>query len=146
MTLWGGNGLFRSTGCAGRIITASSASVDQCGTFIADQHIALGRNVASDPRYLRAFGSTRSQIIVPVFDEARETVGTIDVESEEPHFWIRRCRRSWKLARLQPGPLGWALDRDPSREVASRGAPGESRANRKLESRSPPGTQVPGCR
>jgi len=40
-------------------------------------------DVASDPRYLTALGSTRSEIIVPVFDSAKEKViGTIDVESE----------------------------------------------------------------
>src|SRR5499425_3542093 len=40
-------------------------------------------DVASDPRYLTALGSTRSEIIVPVFDSAKEKViGTIDVESD----------------------------------------------------------------
>ena len=40
-------------------------------------------NVAADQRYLTAFGSTRSEIIVPVFDRSGKTViGTIDVESE----------------------------------------------------------------
>ena len=39
-------------------------------------------NVASDSRYLTAFGSTKSEIIVPIFDATRKTViGTIDVES-----------------------------------------------------------------
>jgi len=42
--------------------------------------------VASDPRYLTAFGSTRSEIIVPVLDPANDlVVGTIDVESEAPN-------------------------------------------------------------
>jgi L-methionine (R)-S-oxide reductase len=42
-------------------------------------------NVASDPRYLIAFGTTKSEIIVPIFDLTRENVvGTIDVESEQP--------------------------------------------------------------
>jgi len=42
-------------------------------------------NVASDPRYLTAFGTTKSEIIVPIFDLTRENVvGTIDVESEQP--------------------------------------------------------------
>ena len=41
-------------------------------------------DVREDPRYLTAFGSTRSEIIVPVLDRAgRKVVGTIDVESEE---------------------------------------------------------------
>lgn len=40
-------------------------------------------DVARDTHYLTAFGTTRSEIIVPVFDAMRNTVlGTIDVESE----------------------------------------------------------------
>jgi GAF domain-containing protein len=40
-------------------------------------------DVTADPRYLTTFGSTRSEIVVPV---VRETVrGLIDVESERPH-------------------------------------------------------------
>jgi putative methionine-R-sulfoxide reductase with GAF domain len=36
------------------------------------------------PRYLTAFGTTRSEIIVPVVDPSgRKIVGTIDVESEK---------------------------------------------------------------
>jgi len=43
-------------------------------------------HVASDPRYLTAFGTTKSEIIVPIFDSTRENVvGTIDVESEQPN-------------------------------------------------------------
>jgi putative methionine-R-sulfoxide reductase with GAF domain len=40
-------------------------------------------DVSKDPRYLTAFGSTRSEIIVPVLDRTgRKVVGTIDVESD----------------------------------------------------------------
>lgn len=43
-------------------------------------------NVVSDPRYLTAFGTTKSEIIVPIFDSTRENVvATIDVESEQPN-------------------------------------------------------------
>jgi putative methionine-R-sulfoxide reductase with GAF domain len=38
--------------------------------------------VASDPRYLTALHSTRSEMIVPVLDTSGAVVGTIDVESE----------------------------------------------------------------
>jgi putative methionine-R-sulfoxide reductase with GAF domain len=41
-------------------------------------------DVAADPRYLTAFGNTRSEIIVPIFDKPKQKViGTIDVESEQ---------------------------------------------------------------
>ncbi len=40
-------------------------------------------NVTTDPRYLTALGSTRSEIIVPVIEPSTQrVVGTIDVESE----------------------------------------------------------------
>jgi len=43
-------------------------------------------DVASDPNYLTALESTRSEIIVPVVDATRDRViGTIDVESERPN-------------------------------------------------------------
>jgi GAF domain-containing protein len=43
-------------------------------------------DVAADPRYLTAFGSTRSEIIIPIFNRERsQVVGTIDVESEQPN-------------------------------------------------------------
>jgi putative methionine-R-sulfoxide reductase with GAF domain len=39
-------------------------------------------DVTRDPHYLTAFGSTRSEIIVPVMDETGMVLGTIDVEGE----------------------------------------------------------------
>ncbi len=45
-------------------------------------------DVAAGPRYLTVFGTTKSEIIVPVFDRAGENVvGTIDVESEKPNVF-----------------------------------------------------------
>ena len=50
---------------------------------VADRRTANVGDIASDPRYLTAFSTTRSEIIVPVFDQARGVViGTIDIESE----------------------------------------------------------------
>jgi putative methionine-R-sulfoxide reductase with GAF domain len=46
--------------------------------------------VSADPRYLTAFGTTRSEIIVPILDaEANNVVGTIDLESEEPNAFSK---------------------------------------------------------
>ena len=60
------------------------------GAAVAEQKIVNVGDVSADPRYLTAFGSTRSEIIVPVFDRERRTViGTIDVESEEPNAFSR---------------------------------------------------------
>jgi putative methionine-R-sulfoxide reductase with GAF domain len=56
-------------------------------------------DVTADPRYLTAFGSTRSEIIVPIFDSSgQKVVGTLDVESEYPNafdpatqFFLEAC-------------------------------------------------------
>jgi L-methionine (R)-S-oxide reductase len=54
------------------------------GAAVASEETIVAGDVAEDPRYLTAFGSTRSEVIVPVVDGAkRKVVGTIDVESEE---------------------------------------------------------------
>jgi len=47
-------------------------------------------DVTADPRYLTAFGTTRSEIIVPIFDGSAESVvGTIDVESDNQNAFSR---------------------------------------------------------
>jgi len=56
------------------------------GSAISTRKTVNVGNVTADPRYLTAFSTTRSEIIVPVFDRASENVvGTIDVESEKPN-------------------------------------------------------------
>ena len=56
------------------------------GAAISSRKTMNVGDVAVDPRYLTAFGTTRSEIIVPVFDGAGESVvGTIDVESDKPN-------------------------------------------------------------
>lgn len=56
------------------------------GAAIARRQVVNVGDVSADTRYLTAFGSTRSEIIVPIFDgERKRVVGTIDVESEKPN-------------------------------------------------------------
>ena len=53
------------------------------GSAIRDRKTVVVGDVRSDPRYLTAFGTTLSEIVIPVFDEKTgAVVGTIDVESE----------------------------------------------------------------
>jgi putative methionine-R-sulfoxide reductase with GAF domain len=69
------------------------------GAAVAEMRTINIGDVAADRRYLTAFGNTRSEIIVPIFDEARQKVtGTIDVESElrdafnsEMQILLERC-------------------------------------------------------
>jgi putative methionine-R-sulfoxide reductase with GAF domain len=51
---------------------------------IADRKTVNVGDVANDPDYLTALATTRSEIIIPVLEDAGErVVGTIDVESAE---------------------------------------------------------------
>jgi len=60
------------------------------GAAIAQRQSINVGDVSADARYLTAFGSTRSEIIVPIFDQYGKTVlGTIDVESEQPNAFER---------------------------------------------------------
>lgn len=53
------------------------------GVAVAERRTINAGDVSEDSHYLTAFGTTQSEIIVPIFDRARKNViGTIDVESE----------------------------------------------------------------
>jgi GAF domain-containing protein len=54
------------------------------GAAVASRRAVVVGDVTTDPRYLTAFSSTRSEAIVPVVDPATgAVVGTLDVESAE---------------------------------------------------------------
>ena len=56
------------------------------GAAISSKRTINVGDVTADSRYLTAFGSTRSEIIVPLFNAlGDQVVGTLDVESEQPH-------------------------------------------------------------
>jgi len=53
------------------------------GSAIREKTTIVVGDVGGDPRYLTAFGSTLSEIVIPVIDKTSgAVVGTIDVESE----------------------------------------------------------------
>jgi len=72
------------------------------GSAVASAETVVAGDVREDPRYLTAFGSTRSEMIVSVVDRGtRRVVGTIDVESElvdafseEDRSALERCARA----------------------------------------------------
>jgi phosphinothricin acetyltransferase len=51
------------------------------GAAIARGEAVVSNDVATDPRYLTAFDTTGSELIVPILDERGRVVGTLDVES-----------------------------------------------------------------
>jgi len=55
-----------------------------CGAAVSAGATVVVGDVAKDPRYLTTFGSTKSEIAVPIVSSAsKATVGLIDVESEQ---------------------------------------------------------------
>jgi putative methionine-R-sulfoxide reductase with GAF domain len=72
------------------------------GSAIGEKRTVVVGDVRNDPRYLTAFGSTLSEIVIPVLDEKTgRVVGTIDVESEnadafssEDQSTLEECARA----------------------------------------------------
>lgn len=53
------------------------------GEAVSRRRTVISNDVANDPRYLTAFGSTQSEIIVPIIHpQGGHVLGTLDVESE----------------------------------------------------------------
>ena len=76
------------------------------GAAVASGRTVVVGDVRSDPRYLTAFGSTRSEIIVPVLGGAGgEVVGTIDVESEEQDAFSAGDRAALERCAAAVAPL-----------------------------------------
>ena len=56
-----------------------------CGEAVRRRKTIVSGDVANDPRYLEAFSTTRSEIVVPVLDTVTgRPRGVIDVESDRP--------------------------------------------------------------
>jgi GAF domain-containing protein len=78
------------------------------GCAIQERQVINVGDVASDPRYLTAFGSTRSEIIVPIFDAGQGgVVGTIDVESEQVNAFDRDTEKFLVACAGVIAPLWW---------------------------------------
>jgi GAF domain-containing protein len=73
---------------------------------IRDRKAVVVGDVRNDPRYLTAFGSTLSEIIIPVLDENTGAVtGTIDVESERPNAFSERDQKMLEVCARVARPL-----------------------------------------
>ena len=69
------------------------ATAGLTGAVVTMGETVVSNDVAIDPRYLTAFSSTRSEMIVPVIDRrTRAVVGTIDVESDRTNAFEERDR------------------------------------------------------
>jgi L-methionine (R)-S-oxide reductase len=53
------------------------------GAAVASRETVVVGDVREDPRYLTTYGSTRSEVVVPIMRSDDRVVGTLDVESAE---------------------------------------------------------------
>ena len=80
------------------------------GSAIREKTTIVVGDVGGDPRYLTAFGSTLSEIVIPVIDKTSgPVVGTIDVESERKNAFsaedqarLEECARTARPLWPQP--------------------------------------------
>jgi L-methionine (R)-S-oxide reductase len=62
------------------------------GAAIAQRKAVIVGDVRNDSRYLTAFGSTLSEMIVPVLSPDGRVLGTVDVESQNTNAFTDRDR------------------------------------------------------
>jgi len=79
------------------------------GAAIREKRTVVVGNVRSDPRYLTAFSSTLSEIVVPVLAPGEERViGTVDIESEQANAFSSRDQQMIEQCAEAALPL-WLL-------------------------------------
>jgi putative methionine-R-sulfoxide reductase with GAF domain len=79
------------------------------GAAIREKKPVVAGDVRSDPRYLTAFGTTLSEIIVPVLAPGEDRViGTVDVESEQANAFSARDQQMIEQCAQAALPL-WLL-------------------------------------
>ena len=62
------------------------------GAAVESKQAVMVADVHKDPRYLPTFGSTQSEIVVPVITETNKVVGFINVESEKLNAFTENDR------------------------------------------------------
>jgi L-methionine (R)-S-oxide reductase len=79
------------------------------GAAIQQMKAVIVGDVRTDPRYLAAFGSTLSEIIVPVLSPGGDRViGTVDVESDQANAFSERDQQMIEHCAQAALPL-WLL-------------------------------------
>jgi GAF domain-containing protein len=99
-------GMIACTGATPPAFPRFSVTQGLCGAAVATGVMVNSGDVQKDDRWLTTFGTTRSEIIVPVFGPARDRpVGLVDVESdvrnafsEDDERFLSSC--DWRLLPL----------------------------------------------
>lgn len=91
--------LLGHTGVQAPVFVEFSADEGLSGEAIRTRSTVVSNDVSADPRYLTAFESTGSEMIVPILGaESGIAIGTLDVESDrvgafsdEDRAFVERC-------------------------------------------------------
>lgn len=76
-----------------------------CGAAAASGSTVIVGDVTKDPRYITTFGSTRSEMIVPIrHPETKEVLGLIDVDSERLDAFSDEDRRLLEMCAAKIAP------------------------------------------
>jgi len=76
-------GMIACTGSAPPAFPRFPIARGLCGAAVAAKSVVNVGSVQEDPRWLTTFGTTRSEIIVPLILDRTRVVGLIDVESDQ---------------------------------------------------------------
>ena len=82
-------GMIACTGTAPPAFPRFPVSEGLCGAAVALRSIINVGNVQEDSRWLTTFGTTRSEIIVPVLASHGGVAGLIDIESDQLNAFSR---------------------------------------------------------
>lgn len=82
-------GMIACTGSTPPAFPRFPLSKGLCGSAVALRSVVNVDNVQEDPRWLTTFGTTRSEIIVPIITAAGQVIGLIDVESDRLNAFSR---------------------------------------------------------
>jgi L-methionine (R)-S-oxide reductase len=76
-----------------------------CGAAVAARSTIVSNDVANDSRYLTTFGSTRSEVVVPIRGQTGDVVGLIDVESDRIGAFTPEDVRALEASAADLAPL-----------------------------------------
>lgn len=77
------------------------------GAAVSSGNTVIVGDVTQDARYLTTLGSTRSEMVVPVKNQSRTVVGTIDVESDVVDRFAEADRQFIERCTVEVAPLWW---------------------------------------
>jgi GAF domain-containing protein len=94
-----------------------------CGKCAREAQTQIVADVTRHPDHLACAGSTRSEIVVPVFDPSGRVCAVLDVDSDTPAAFDESDATSLGLVCSLLTRLGTNLGHPPDRKIARTGSP-----------------------